>query len=79
MDLNMITVHGDEATRQVTYFIQIKQLISEHNYKSTIIVGHSGDENDEIKKKIINAGADHNLIKPCGYKQLKEFIEKIIE
>ena len=46
---------------------------------NTIIVGHSGDENEEIKQKFIKAGADHNLIKPCGYLQLKEFIKEIIE
>ena len=77
MDLNMIKMHGDEATKIVTYFIQIKQLVRENNYINSIIVGHSSDDNEETNQIFKNAGADHILPKPSKLNIVKELIESI--
>ena len=56
--------------------IQIKYLIKENNYISTIIVGHSSDDGSEQRKLFLEAGVDFIMNKPIKFQELKDFLNE---
>jgi two-component system sensor histidine kinase EvgS len=73
LDLHMVHMGGLECARN------IRRVETENLYPHTFIIGHSADDESEVRDKCIDVGMDDFRSKPFGQANFSEIMAKLGE
>lgn len=54
-------------------------MIRDYNYENVTVIGHSADDDVELKNEFFDSGADFFEVKPLERQRIEEIMKAIIE